>query len=162
MEQLNPKTEATTILTFKLGESNFALPISAVVRVEQAAAVTKIPNLPPHVLGLLNHHGTLIPVIDIRSALTRKSCSLHPDNQFIIINRKSQLLAIVTDKIIGLTSHTANTDLNLLVRFPLKISNVISTKQERMFLLLNPERLLDPIDLDKLHELTTYWQKKMP
>ena len=161
MEQFKPKTKNETILTFKLGESNFALSVNNIVRVEQAAAVTKVPNLPPHVLGLLNHHGVLIPVIDIRPALAMEALPLRPNNQFIIINRNSQLLAIVTDKIIGLTSYVTDTDLNSLVKFPLKISSIVSTQKEQIFLLIEPERLLEPIDLSELHKLTECWQKRM-
>ncbi len=161
MDKFNRKAESATILTFKLGESNFAIPIDYVVRVEQAAAITKIPNLPQHILGLLNHHGTLIPVVDIRSALTFESSPLRPENQFIILNRKSQNLAIVTDKIIGLTSPTTNVETNSLFKFPLKISEVITVEGDQVLLLITPEHLLDSIDLSDLSEQIKNFQNRM-
>lgn len=42
MDKLNRKAGIPTILTFKLGESNFAISINCVVRVEQAQAVSEI------------------------------------------------------------------------------------------------------------------------
>ncbi len=46
MDRPNRKIVNATILTFKLGESNFAISTDYTVRVEQTAAVAAISNLP--------------------------------------------------------------------------------------------------------------------
>ncbi|MGM9999244.1 MAG: chemotaxis protein CheW [Candidatus Bruticola sp.] len=153
MKQFGQQQENNTVLTFKLGESNFAVPVHCVARVEQAAALTKVPNMPDYIMGLLNHHGTIIPVIDIRSVFAIKIQPLHPGNQFIIINAKMQNLAFVTDRIIGLSYIVSQTDMNSLIKNSLKITSAITDTNRQVFLFLSPEKLLEPFDLEKIRRL---------
>lgn len=53
-------------LTFKLDEEFFALDISKVREVLDFAPVTKVPQTPDSMLGVINLRGNVVPVIDLR------------------------------------------------------------------------------------------------
>ncbi|HUI63045.1 MAG TPA: chemotaxis protein CheW [Steroidobacteraceae bacterium] len=56
----------TQVLTFVLGEETYGVDILRVQEIRGWTAVTKIPHAPPHVLGVLNLRGSIIPVVDLR------------------------------------------------------------------------------------------------
>ena len=56
------------LLTFDVGGSVYALPISCVLEVAEVDGVACIPTLPPQVGGVVNHHGDALPVV-LRSPL---------------------------------------------------------------------------------------------
>ena len=58
--------EATQHLTFKLDDEVFALDISKVREVLEYTAVTKVPQTPEFMLGVINLRGNVVPVIDMR------------------------------------------------------------------------------------------------
>ena len=58
--------EATQHLTFKLDEEVFALDISKVREVLEYTTVTKVPQTPEFMLGVINLRGHVVPVIDMR------------------------------------------------------------------------------------------------
>jgi purine-binding chemotaxis protein CheW len=59
-------TEATQHLTFKLDEEVFALDISKVREVLEYTTVTKVPQTPDFMCGVINLRGGVVPVVDLR------------------------------------------------------------------------------------------------
>ncbi len=58
--------EATQHLTFKLDEEVFAVDISKVREVLEYTTVTKVPQTPDFMKGVINLRGHVVPVIDLR------------------------------------------------------------------------------------------------
>lgn len=52
-------------LTFRLGEEIFALEIGKVREVLDFSAVTKVPQTPPFMRGVINLRGSVVPVMDM-------------------------------------------------------------------------------------------------
>lgn len=59
-------TEATQYLSFNLDEEIFALDISKVREVLDYTTVTKVPQTPEFMRGIINLRGSVVPVIDLR------------------------------------------------------------------------------------------------
>ncbi len=59
-------TETTQYLSFKLDDEVFALGISQVREVMDFTTVTKIPEMPEFMLGVINLRGSVVPVVDMR------------------------------------------------------------------------------------------------
>jgi purine-binding chemotaxis protein CheW len=59
-------TQTGQYLTFMLDEEIFALDISKVREVLDFAAVTKVPQTPDYMLGVINLRGSVVPVVDMR------------------------------------------------------------------------------------------------
>lgn len=57
------------ILTFHLDQQVFGVDILRVREIRGWAPVTAVPETPPHVLGVLNLRGAIVPVIDLRARL---------------------------------------------------------------------------------------------
>jgi purine-binding chemotaxis protein CheW len=57
---------ATQYLTFRLGEEVFALDISEVREVLDYTTVTKVPQTPDYMRGVINLRGSVVPVVDMR------------------------------------------------------------------------------------------------
>jgi len=68
MEQVNAVAvaETTQYLTFKLEEEVFALGISKVREVLDYTTITRIPEMPEFMLGVINLRGSVVPVVDMR------------------------------------------------------------------------------------------------
>lgn len=53
-------------LTFILADESYAVPILRVEEIKGWDRVTRIPNTPPHLCGVLNLRGSIVPVVDLR------------------------------------------------------------------------------------------------
>ena len=54
------------VLTFVLGGETYGVDILRVQEIRGWSSVTKIPHAPPHVLGVLNLRGSIVPIVDMR------------------------------------------------------------------------------------------------
>jgi len=68
-------------LEIRLRDHAYAVTVELVSEIDQVGDITPLPNSAPHVCGLMNLRGQVIPVIDLkvrlgepRSVLTRESC----------------------------------------------------------------------------------------
>ena len=53
-------------LTFMLGREEYGLPVLKVREIIKVMDITHVPQVPAHVLGVINLRGRVIPVIDLR------------------------------------------------------------------------------------------------
>src|SRR5690348_10894150 len=63
---LNDATSSSQVLTFTLGSETYGVDILRVQEIRGWTPVTRIPQTPPHVLGVLNLRGSIVPIVDLR------------------------------------------------------------------------------------------------
>jgi purine-binding chemotaxis protein CheW len=59
-------TETIQCLTFKLGEEVFAVDVAKVREILDFTTVTKVPQTPDFMRGVINLRGSVVPVVDMR------------------------------------------------------------------------------------------------
>src|SRR6266571_7834239 len=64
-----PGEESHQVLTFVLGPETYGVDILRVQEIRGWSPVTRIPQAPPHVLGVLNLRGSIVPIVDLRMRL---------------------------------------------------------------------------------------------
>lgn len=61
--------DATQYVTLGMGEEVFAVPVANVHEVLDLCAVTRVPNAPPSMRGMIDVRGRAVPVMDLRMKL---------------------------------------------------------------------------------------------
>jgi purine-binding chemotaxis protein CheW len=61
------------VLTFRLGDTEYGLGILCVQEIRGWSPVTRIPDAPPQILGVLNLRGAVVPIIDLRLRFGQKN-----------------------------------------------------------------------------------------
>ena len=89
------------IVLFSLEEPRYALYLSEVVKVERAVEVTPLPSAPQLVSGVIDFHGEIIPVIDIRKLFRLPQRDMRLEDQFIIARTSQRLVVLVVDSVNG-------------------------------------------------------------
>jgi purine-binding chemotaxis protein CheW len=81
--------------------------IECVVR---AVEVTPFADAPPEVLGVVNLHGRIIPVLDIRPRFSLPSREIRLSDHFIIARAEDSEVAILVDAVLEVVSAGSTTD----------------------------------------------------
>src|ERR1044071_4094773 len=63
------KNDANAYLTFGLGQEKFAIPVDHVQEVVELGQVTKVPNSPHYMVGIINLRGRILPLLDTKLKL---------------------------------------------------------------------------------------------
>jgi len=96
--QLDEKT--TSLVSFRLGEQLYALPIEPVVQIVEMVAITPIPNVSASVEGVINYHGTTIPVINLRRYLGLPQVPIGLDMHIVIVRVAERTIGLLMDSVL--------------------------------------------------------------
>jgi purine-binding chemotaxis protein CheW len=94
--------ETQIIVLFGLDEQRYALNLSTVERVIPIVEITLLPKASEIVMGVINFHGEVIQVINIRKLFNLPVREIELDDQLIIVRTSKQLIALAVDSATGI------------------------------------------------------------
>lgn len=74
---------------FSVGAARFAVDLAAVVRIVPLAALAPLPTAAPEVAGLLDFHGSAIPVIDLNRLVSGNDCPALIGTRIVLVRRRA-------------------------------------------------------------------------
>jgi purine-binding chemotaxis protein CheW len=81
---------AQQVLTFVLGSETYGVDILRVQEIRGWSSVTKIPHAPPHVLGVLNLRGSIVPIVDMRMQFNLERAEYNAVTVIIVLSVQSR------------------------------------------------------------------------
>jgi purine-binding chemotaxis protein CheW len=94
-------TESTAqqLVTFRLGDDQFAVDIFDVERVLRYSAPAVLPNLPAWIDGVIEHSGRVVPVIDLRTRFGMPRLAPRPEHRILVLAIGEELLGVTVDSV---------------------------------------------------------------
>jgi purine-binding chemotaxis protein CheW len=146
-------TQSYQFLTFLLDEQEYGLELFKIQEICGYAPITPIPNVPPHVRGVMNLRGTVLPVIDLRMKFRLAPVEY---NKFTVI-----VIAMVADKTVGLLVDAVSDVLQVAedaMRPPPDFGSTVDTEfihgvfqaREHLAVALNLDKLLSESELNPM------------
>jgi len=86
------------LLTFDLGNHQFALPSATVREIVRAVWISPLPKAPPIVEGVINVRGALVPVCDIRGRFGIAEEPIGLLQHLVIANAGDRIVALRVDR----------------------------------------------------------------
>lgn len=86
------------LVTFRLGEQLYGVDIMQVHRVLAAKTPIPVPGAPPYVLGMIDLHGQLVALLDLRCLLGLEG-AVGPGQRVLVAHRGGQLVGLVVDEV---------------------------------------------------------------
>lgn len=80
----NSQTQA--YLTFALGAEKFAISVNSVQEIVELEQVTKVPNAPHFMLGIINLRGKVLPLLDTRLKLGLSKAEVTKKSRIMVID----------------------------------------------------------------------------
>lgn len=89
------------LVVFVIEGERYALPLPAVERVLPMVAVSPLPKAPAIALGVINLHGQVIPVVDIRRRFDLPPRDYGLTARLLVARTIRRLLALPVDEVLG-------------------------------------------------------------
>ena len=140
-------------LTFDLAGEEYGVEILAVREIRGWSRVTRIPQTPAYLLGVLNLRGAIVPIMDLRLRFGLERESYGDNTVVIIVALGERLFGIVVDAVsdvidIDPASVKPVPDMGAVV--DTRYLKGLATHVERMVMLLDVEKLMRPEDVETL------------
>jgi purine-binding chemotaxis protein CheW len=92
------QTAAREVLTLRLGAEEYGIDILRVQEIRSFERPTRIANAPPHLLGVTNLRGVIVPIVDLRVRFCL-SAEFDPGTVTIVLNIGGRTVGIVVDAV---------------------------------------------------------------
>lgn len=149
-QQIGLTTDGSQFLTFQLGEELYGVDILRVQEIKGYTAVTRIPNTPPHIKGVLNLRGTIVPIVELRTKFGMPTIDYTMFTVIVVVVVREKIMGLVVDAVSDVLNIDKK-DIQPAPQFGAKVDvsflNGIGKSGDKLVALLDMDRLLSDSDL---------------
>lgn len=87
------------LVVFRLDREEYAVPIELVREVVRVADVTRVPQAPAHIRGVMNLRGRILPIVEIRTRLDLTPAELTPASRVVVVEVAGRILGLLVDSV---------------------------------------------------------------
>lgn len=150
-------------LTFIMNNEEYGVNILCVQEIRGWESATPLPNSPPHIKGVINLRGTIVPIIDLRQCFGLEAIEYTPVTVVIVLKvesaKGSRIMGIVVDAVSEVYT-IANADMKAAP----DLGDAVDTGyirglvdvDSKMVILLEIDKLLSMDELPDLSDITKH------
>lgn len=87
------------LVGFEVSSVLYAIDLSRVREIVRPSGMLALPHMPESVVGVVDHRGDVVPIIDLRVRFGVPSIGRDRDVRWIIVNRGERLLGLAVDRV---------------------------------------------------------------
>jgi purine-binding chemotaxis protein CheW len=135
------------LVTFRLGQEEFAIEILHVQEILRLVPITPVPQAQTYVEGVINLRGRVIPVIDLGRRLGVVGGERGRHSRIMVITTGRQLVGVIVDgvrEVLRISTSCIEPPPPLAGGMEEECIQGVGKLEDRLLVLLDPERLFSP------------------
>ena len=147
--------ELLQLVSFKIGEEEFGIEILKVQEIIKMLPITKVPNAPKFVEGVINLRGRVIPVIDLRIKLGLSKQDHTKNTRIVVIELNSRTVGFIVDEVnevLRITNDLTEGPPEMVGNVNREFITSIGKLEDRLLLLLDLEKVLSENEHEQLKD----------
>ncbi|MGA9295232.1 MAG: chemotaxis protein CheW [Ignavibacteriaceae bacterium] len=153
------KTETAELLqlvTFNIGKEEFGVDILHVQEINRMTHITKVPNAPHFVEGVINLRGRVIPVIDLRLKLKIEKKEYDKNTRIIVVEVDNKTIGFIVDSV----NEVLRIPANLTEAPPDMVSGIesefiksVGKLEDRLLILIDIQKIILNNEMQKIEKM---------
>lgn len=143
------------LVVFRLGEESYAVGIEAVSTIIRMPEITYVPHAAPHVQGVINLRGIILPVLDLRTCLGLAAEETTKTTRVIVVENAGGLVGMIVDAVtetLRITKAQVETLSTLVTSVDAGYLRGVAKVDDRLIILLALDRVLQQADGGVMHD----------
>ncbi len=140
--------EQLQLVTFEVAKEEFAVDILLVHEINRMMELTRVPQSPAEVEGVINLRGKIIPVVDLRKRFGFEATDSTEQSRIIVVEVKDRVIGFIVDRV----HEVLRINANIVDPPPSMISTIdsdfvkgVGKLEDRLIILLEIERLFGAV-----------------
>ena len=155
-EQKNETAELLQLVSFKIGQEEFGVDILNVHEINKMVAITKVPNAPHFVEGVINLRGRVIPIIDLRTRLKLEKKEHDKDTRIIVVEINKKTVGFIVDavkEVLRIPVTITEAPPEIVAGIDSEFIKAVGKLEDRLLILMDLEKVLTVNDQKLLSEV---------
>jgi len=136
---------ADNYILFSVAGTSYALPSQDVAHVEMVEQITRVPNAPPFVDGVVFSRGQIVPAINMRARFGFERTPLDVASRLLIVHSRGRSVGLLVDscrEFMNVPSEAIHPPGEALSGLSAQYVDGVASVGDRLIVLLGLERLL--------------------
>lgn len=153
---LGLSTDGNQFLSFTLGKEHYGVDILRVQEIKGYTAVTRIPNTPGFIKGVLNLRGTIVPIVNLRSKFGMPEVEPTMFAVIVVVVVRDRIMGVIVDAVSDVLDIAAK-DIQPPPQFGINVDvsflSGIGKCGDKLVSLLNIDQVLTDDETEAIHAL---------
>ena len=149
--------ELLQLVGFRLGNEEYGIDILKVQEINRVAEITKIPQSPDFVEGVINLRGNIIPIIDLRKRFHMPEREHDKQTRIVVGEIEGRTVGLIVDavsEVIRLSSSKVEPAPKIVSENQVDYIKGVGKLDDRLLMLLDIDKILTGSDKEKLLEMS--------
>jgi purine-binding chemotaxis protein CheW len=149
-------------LTFNLAEEYYGVDILKVQEIKGYTNVTKIPNTPDYLKGVLNLRGTIVPIVDLRMKFGMGVTEPTSFTVVVVVNVRNRVMGFLVDAVsdvLDLNAKNIQPPPDMGTTVDISFVAGIGNANDRLVTLLDIDRVLTEAEVQAVGDLSGKLEK---
>ncbi len=155
--QVEIDADSQQYLTFDLADEHYGVDILKVQEIKGYTAVTKIPNTPDYLKGVLNLRGTIVPIVDLRLKFGMQATEPTAFTVIVVVNVQERVMGFLVDAVsdvLEFASKDIQPPPELGSKVDITFVSGIGNSNDRLVTLLDIDRVMTEEEVEKVAQVS--------
>jgi len=137
--------ELLQLVSFKIGSEEYGIDILKVQEINRMPDITKVPQAPHYVDGVINLRGKVIPIINTRRKFSLEEKAQDKDTRIVVVDIKGEVIGLVVDsvnEVLRIPNSIVEPPPNVTVDSGADYITGVARLEDRLLILLDLSRLV--------------------
>ncbi len=153
---VNADNNLIQLVTFRIAHEEFGVDILKVQEIIRMMPITKVPNAPGFVEGVINLRGKVIPVIDMRRRFGMEPSVHDSSTRIEVMDLQGQIVGFVVDEVcevLRIKESTVEPPPPVVAGIGSEYMRGVGKLNDKLLILLDLDKLLDEEELESISEM---------
>ena len=136
------------VIVFQLMDNEYAVSVDVVESIEKLVSITRVPNTPTYIKGVLNLRGVVTPIVDLRERFGMEVNPLDDSARIVIVSLEEFKVGLIVDA----ANDVIDIPVDLIEPQPEVVGSIESEfisgvvkADRRLLVMLNLDKILLPV-----------------
>ncbi|MCB2229201.1 chemotaxis protein CheW [bacterium] len=139
-------TELLQLVSFNIGSEEFGVDILKVQEINRMVEITKVPQAPHYVEGVINLRGKVIPIIDLRKRFSLEIKAHDKNTRIVVVDIGGNIMGMIVDavsEVLRLPSDTIEPPPELVTGINSEYIKGVAKLEDRLLIFLDLSKVID-------------------
>lgn len=138
--------ELLQLVSFNIGSEEFGVDILKVQEINRMVEITKVPQAPHYVEGVINLRGKVIPIVDLRKRFNLELKEYDKNTRIVVVDIGGNIMGMVVDSIsevLRLPSSTIEPAPEIVTGINSEYIKGVAKLEDRLLIFLDLSKVID-------------------
>lgn len=134
------------LVSFNIGSEEFGVDILKVQEINRMVEITKVPQAPNYVEGVINLRGKVIPIIDLRKRFNLELKEQDKNTRIVVVDIVGNIMGMIVDsvsEVLRLPANTVEPPPDLVTGINSEYINGVAKLEDRLLIFLDLSKVVD-------------------